>query len=100
MSKRGLWTKKQKIKFSKIMVVLVLSQAFLYTWAHLILSYFVGMEISPTATCAFYAFCGTEAGLLAWIKKFDKSDSSDENNNFDLEENTYERDFSTEVDEP
>lgn len=93
MKKRPLWTRKQKIKFSKIMIVLVLSQVFTYTWVHLILSFLVGMEISPTATCGFYAFCGAEAGLLAWIKKLDKPKD-------EVEEEPYERDFSTEIDEP
>ena len=97
--KRELWTRKQKIKFSKIMIVLVLTQVFTYTWVHLILSYFVGMEISPTATCGFYAFCGAEAGLLAWIRKLDKQSDQEEQTIYS-EEKPYERDFGTETYEP
>ena len=60
--------KKKKGRYSKIAVGLILFQVFAYTWAHLILSYLVGVEIAPTVSCAFYGFCGAEAGLLAWIK--------------------------------
>lgn len=54
--------------FSKVSVVLILAQVFVYTWVHLFLSYKVGVEIAPTVSCAFFGFCGAEAGLLAWIK--------------------------------
>ena len=64
--------KKKKISFQKIAVVAVLLQVFVYTWVHLFLSYSVGLEIAPTVSVAFYAFCGAEAGLLAWIRNFDK----------------------------
>lgn len=47
---------------------------------HLILSFIVGVEIAPTVSCAFYAFCGAEAGLLAWIKKLDKKESEEQEN--------------------
>lgn len=60
--------KKKKGRYSKFAVGLILFQVFAYTWIHLILSYKVGVEIAPTVSCAFYAFCGAEAGLLAWIK--------------------------------
>lgn len=78
--------------FSKIAVALILTQVFVYTWVHLILSYKVGLEISPTVSCAFYGFCGAEAGLLAWIKNTKKKYESGESEN----EST---DYS-EVDEP
>ena len=91
--------KKKKSKFRKIAVVVVLSQVFLYTWAHLILSTFVGVEIAPTTSVAFYAFCGAEAGLLAWIKNSDKDDKNKEKDKPE-EEKPYERDFSAEIDEP
>lgn len=85
-----------KIKFSKAIVILVLVQVFLYTWAHLILSYIVGLEIAPTTSVAFYTFCGAEAGLLAWIRKINKQTEKDDE--FE-EEQEYERDYSSEVDE-
>ena len=78
-----------KLKFQKKAVIAVLIQVFLYTWVHLILSFIVGVEIAPTVSCAFYAFCGAEAGLLAWIKKFDKKES---------EEQEHEREDFTEID--
>lgn len=86
---------KKKLKFRKVSVVVVLSQVFLYTWIHLILSTIVGMEIAPTTSVAFYGFCGAEAGLLALLKKSDKPDEDDKKE----EEKPYERDFSTETDE-
>jgi hypothetical protein len=84
---------KSKIKFSKVSVIVILVQVFLYTWVHLILSTIVGMEIAPTTSCAFYTFCGAEAGLLAWIRKMNKQDKSKS------EEEPYERDFSSEADQ-
>ena len=81
---------KQNLKFRKIAVIVVLSQVFLYTWVHLILSTMVGMEITPTTSVAFYSFCGAEAGLLALLKKADKPKETEE------EEKPYERDFSSE----
>jgi hypothetical protein len=86
---------KKKLKFSKITVIVVLSQVFLYTWLHLILSALVGIEITPTTSVAFYSFCGAEAGLLALLKKSDKPDEDDKKE----EEKPYERDFSAETDE-
>ena len=86
-----------KIKFSKAIVILVLVQVFLYTWAHLILSSIVGLEIAPTTSVAFYGFCGAEAGLLAWLKKLDKQTDEELN---ETEEQPYERDFNSETDEP
>ncbi len=56
-------------RFSKLAVVFILAQVFCYVWAHLYLSYKVGMEIAPVLSCAFLAFCGAEAGLLAMIKQ-------------------------------
>lgn len=80
-----------KLKFGKKAVIAVLIQVFLYTWVHLILSFIVGVEIAPTVSCAFYAFCGAEAGLLAWIKKLDKKESEEQKN---------EREDHSEIDKP
>lgn len=89
---------KVKLKFNKISVIVVLSQVFLYTWVHLILSTIVGMEITPTTSVAFYSFCGAEAGLLALLKKSDKSEEKKQEEQ-DEEEKPYERDYSSETDE-
>ena len=59
----------KKGKFSKTLLTVVLIQVFAYTWAQLILSAVVGVEINPTTSVAFYGFCGAECGLLAFIKK-------------------------------
>lgn len=85
-------TMKRKGLFSKIAVVLILAQVFIYTWVHLILSYIVGVEIAPTVSCAFYGFCGAEAGLLAWIKNIKSKNES--------EEVEHERTDFSETDEP
>lgn len=90
------------MKFSKWIVIIVVAQAFLYTWVHLVLSYCVGMEVAPTTSVAFFGFCGAEAGLLAWIRKLDKSDKQESEENIESiesEEEYYEQDFS-ETDEP
>lgn len=79
--------------FMKVAVALILLQVFAYTWVHLVLSFLVGVEIAPTVSCAFYGFCGAEAGLLAWIKgnKIKTNES---------EEKEYEREDFSEVDKP
>ena len=87
----------KQLKFSKKAVIVILVQVFLYTWIHLIVSAFVGMEVAPTTTVAFYGFCGAEAGLLAYIRKLDKSKSEDKEEH--REEQPYERDFSSETDQ-
>ena len=79
--------------FSKIAVVAIIAQVFAYTWAHLILSYMVGVEIAPAVSCAFYGFCGAEAGLLAWIK-------NTKTKNTESEETENERTDFSETDEP
>ena len=61
--------KRRRGKFSKVAVWFILIQVFSYAWVHLYFSYKVGMEIAPVFSCALLAFCGAEAGLLAWIKK-------------------------------
>lgn len=83
---------KRKGLFQKIVVAVILIQVFAYTWVHLILSYIVGVEIAPAVSCAFYGFCGAEAGLLAWIKNIKTKKES--------EEIKYERADYSEVDEP
>jgi hypothetical protein len=61
-------SKKKKGKYMKIVLALLIFQVILYTWVHLYLSYKCGVEIAPTATVAFYSFCGVEAGICGWIK--------------------------------
>lgn len=79
--------KKNKGVFSKVAVCLVLTQVFAYTWVHLILSYGVGVEIAPAVSCAFYGFCGAEAGLLAWIRNTKtKKEGQEENERTDFSE--------------
>lgn len=96
-------TNDKPLKFSKKAVIVILVQVFVYTWIHLILSAFVGTEIAPTTSVAFYGFCGAEAGLLAYIRKLDKSNKQKEDteNKEDeedqKEEEPYERDFSSEA---
>lgn len=82
----------KKFNFRKIAVIAVLSQVFLYTWAHLILSALIGIEITPTTSVAFYSFCGAEAGFLAFIQKLSKQHES--------EESEYEKPDYSEIDEP
>jgi hypothetical protein len=96
MAKRRKRRRKLKLPpglFGKIAVVVIIVQVFLYTWVHLIMSYMVGIEIAPTVSCAFYAFCGAEAGLLAWIK-------NTKNKNKESEESENERTDFSETDQP
>ena len=87
---------KRKTKFMKIAVIVVLSQVFLYTWVHLILSTIVGTEIAPSTSNGFYAFCGAEAGFLALLRKFIRSDDKDET---EMEDEVNEGDFNSETEQ-
>lgn len=58
------------LKFSKIIIVYVLIYAALFTAACLAVYFFKGDE-PITLITAVFAFLGSEAGLLAWIKNTD-----------------------------
>lgn len=58
------------LKFSKIIVVYVLIYAAIFTAACLFL-YFLKGDEPITLITAVFAFLGSEAGLLAWIKNTD-----------------------------
>lgn len=58
------------LKFSKIIVVYVLIYAAIFTAACLLL-YFLKGDEPITLITAVFAFLGSEAGLLAWIKNTD-----------------------------
>ena len=53
----------------KLAVAIVILQAIVYTWVHLYLSHAAGLEIAPTASCAFYTFCLGELSVCGLIKK-------------------------------
>ena len=55
--------------FMKLAVAVIILQAIVYTWVHLYLSHSVGVEIAPTASCAFYTFCLGELSVCGLIKK-------------------------------
>lgn len=59
---------KAKKKVSNIMLVLICSMIILYTAADFALQYFVGIEVSPTLTNAWFSFWGVELVALAAIK--------------------------------
>lgn len=82
--RKGKKKRRNTVKFQKVAVIAVLVQVFLYTWVHLIFSFIAETEIAPTVSCAFYAFCGAEAGILAYLKTFDKKkgESNDERSDF------------------
>lgn len=71
--------KKKSGVFLKCILVLIIIQAIVYTWAHLWLSYQKGYEISPTVSVAFYTFCAGEASLSALIKIKKKNDDGGNN---------------------
>lgn len=62
---------KKTVKFSMKIVVSCIIFIALYTIAQTILSYKVGMELSPTLTTCVYTFFGTELAACAVIKIFD-----------------------------
>lgn len=61
-------TNKPKKKVSNVMLVLICAMIILYTAADFALQYFVGVEVSPTLTTAWFAFWTVEIVALAAIK--------------------------------
>lgn len=68
---------KNKLKFSKKIVILCITFIILYTIIQLILSYMLSIELSPTLTTCVYAFFGTELATCAVIKIFDKQEQKE-----------------------
>ena len=54
---------------SKLIIMFVILSLFSYTAAAIWLQLKIGVEISPTLTTCFFAFCTGELWLLATIKK-------------------------------
>ena len=65
----GKRVNKHKGRYMKLAVAVIILQAIVYTWVHLYLSHSVGVEIAPTASCAFYTFCLGELSVCGLIKK-------------------------------
>lgn len=65
--------KKRKMKShsrtSKFIIAFVIISLFSYTAAAIWLQLRIGVEVSPTLTTCFFAFCTGELWLLATIKK-------------------------------
>lgn len=65
--------KKMKLKkhsrTSKLIIVFVILSLFTYTGLAMYVQIKSGIELSPTLTTCFYAFCTGELWLLATIKK-------------------------------
>ena len=60
---------KSHSRTSKWIIAFVIISLFSYTTAAIWLQLKIGIEISPTLTTCFYAFCTGELWLLASIKK-------------------------------
>jgi hypothetical protein len=92
--------KRQKAhsRTSKLIILFVIISLFSYTAAAIWLQLKIGVEISPTLTTCFYAFCTGELWLLASIKKSkiangQKSRAYDnEIDNYKGENNVYDND--------
>ena len=60
---------KSHSRTSKVIIAFVIVSLFTYTAAAIWLQLKIGIEISPTLTTCFFAFCTGELWLLANIKK-------------------------------
>lgn len=60
---------KSHSRTSKFIIAFVIVSLFTYTTAAIWLQLKIGIEVSPTLTTCFYAFCTGELWLLASIKK-------------------------------
>ena len=69
---------KGESRFMKFVVLLVILQGIVYAWVHLYLSHSVGIEIAPTVSVAFLAFCLGELGACTLIKNKDSKKTDKE----------------------
>ena len=60
---------KSHSRTSKLIIAFVIVSLFTYTTAAIWLQLRIGVEVSPTLTTCFFAFCTGELWLLATIKK-------------------------------
>ena len=60
---------KSHSRTSKFIIAFVILSLFTYTTAAIWLQLKIGVEVSPTLTTCFFAFCTGELWLLATIKK-------------------------------
>lgn len=64
--------------FMKACVIAVFIIVTVYAFAHLVLSFLTGAEISPESSRGFYLFFAGEAGLLTIIKRMKNKKQKDD----------------------
>ena len=69
----------KKVRFSKVALTVMLLFLLIYTVYNTYMFYELGVEPSTLTGCV-YAFCGGEAGFMAWIKVMEGKNGKDGNN--------------------
>jgi hypothetical protein len=94
--------KKMKLKkhsrTSKLIIVFVILSLFTYTGLAMYVQIKSGIELSPTLTTCFYAFCTGELWLLATIKKA-KINNGQKARAYDTEIDNYKNENSVSTDD-
>ena len=89
---------KSHSRTSKLIIAFVIVSLFTYTAAAIWLQLKIGVEISPTLTTCFYAFCTGELWLLASIKK-SKIANGQKSRSYDVEIDNYKGESTVNNDE-
>jgi biotin transporter BioY len=89
---------KSHSRTSKLIIAFVIVSLFTYTAAAIWLQLRIGVEISPTLTTCFYAFCTGELWLLASIKK-SKIANGQKSRAYDAEIDNYKGESTVDKDE-
>ena len=89
---------KSHSRTSKLIIAFVIVSLFTYTAAAIWLQLKIGVEISPTLTTCFYAFCTGELWLLASIKK-SKIANGQKSRAYDVEIDNYKGESTVNNDE-
>jgi hypothetical protein len=89
---------KSHSRTSKLIIAFVIISLFTYTAAAIWLQLKIGVEISPTLTTCFYAFCTGELWLLASIKK-SKIANGQKSRAYDTEIDNYKGESTVDKDE-
>lgn len=94
--------KKMKLKkhsrTSKLIIIFVILSLFTYTGLAMYVQIKSGIELSPTLTTCFYAFCTGELWLLATIKKA-KLNNGQKARAYDTEIDNYKNENSVSTDD-
>ena len=68
------------MRYSKVVLTIMLAFLLLYTIYNTFKFYTIGVEPSTLTACV-YGFCGVEGGLMAWLKVVEHKNNKEDDSN-------------------